>query len=196
LHFDALNSKEQTAVNIILADFYVYDSNPKARCHKIISQQGNEKQLLRMNLSLYNYPKKYQMTLVDVDCDLKLQLTKLNIIFLYKHVDLVLNIIDIWETKTSIQKPPSDPNQPSTVSKTMEKLQEQVLKLRLDATFNAPSILIPINSSSNEGLFIDLGQLLIQTKFSDDPTCLLVEEQVITVKNLLTSRVHLSKTNE
>ncbi|CAF3978777.1 unnamed protein product [Adineta steineri] len=196
LHFDALNSKEQTAVNIILADFYVYDSNPKARFHKIISQQGNEKQLLRMNLSLYNYPKKYQMTLDDVDCDLKLQLTKLNIIFLYKHIDLVLNIIDIWETKTSIQKPPSDPNQPSTVSKTMEKFQEQVLKLRLDATFNAPSILIPINSSSNEGLFIDLGQLLIQTKFSDDPTCLLVEEQVITVKNLLTSRVHLSKTNE
>ncbi|CAF3740023.1 unnamed protein product, partial [Rotaria sordida] len=193
LHAYVLNSIEKTTANLLLTSFYVLDPNPKARFNKIISQLGNEKQLLRFDFSLFNYPKKYEKTLDDVDCDIKLQLTKVNLILLYKHIDLVLNMIDMFQTKSIEQKVPSNQTETSTVSETMEKFQKQARKLRLDVILNAPSIFIPISSYSNEGLFIDLGQLIIQTQAIDDS---LMEEQVITMKNLLTSRVKLSKTNE
>ncbi|CAF4746349.1 unnamed protein product, partial [Rotaria sp. Silwood2] len=87
-------------------------------------------------------------------------------------------------------------NEPSAVSETMEKFQNQARKLHLDVTLDAPSILVPTSSYSNEGLFIDLGLLTAQTHFTDDPNRSSVEQQVVIMKNLLASRVQLGKNNE
>jgi hypothetical protein len=77
-----------------------------------------------------------------------------------------------------------------------EQLQNQAFKLRLNATFNAPNIIIPINSSSNEALFLDLGKLMIQTNFIDDTKTLLVQQQEVFIENVLASRVKLNQMNE
>jgi len=77
-----------------------------------------------------------------------------------------------------------------------EQLQNQAFKLCLNATFNAPNIIVPINSSSNEALFIDLGKLILQTNFIDDTNKLLIEQQHIIIENVLASRVKLTKINE
>jgi hypothetical protein len=70
-----------------------------------------------------------------------------------------------------------------------EQLQKQAFKLRLNATFNAPNIIIPVNSSSDEALFLDFGKLILQTK-------LLVEQQQIIIEHILASRVKLNQKNE
>jgi hypothetical protein len=57
---------------------------------KIISQQGDDKELLRVDLSLFNYPDGYKKPLDIVDCDVKVQFAKANIIFLFKHIDAIL----------------------------------------------------------------------------------------------------------
>jgi hypothetical protein len=168
LHVDVLNSKEKSTANFILTYFSVFDPNPKARFHNIISQQTNDKQLLHLNFSLINYPKKYEKTLDDIDCDVRLQLIKINIIFLYKHMDLILNLMNMFQTKTTKRNTSSKQSETNTVSDMMGKFQEQERKLRLDVTLDLPSILIPINSYSNDGLFIDLGQLTIQTQFMNE----------------------------
>jgi hypothetical protein len=77
-----------------------------------------------------------------------------------------------------------------------EQLQKQAFKLRLNATFNAPNIIIPVNSSSDEALFLDFGKLILQTKFFDDTKKLLVEQQQIIIEHILASRVKLNQKNE
>jgi len=57
---------------------------------KIISQQGDDKELLRVDLSLFNYPDGYIKSLNTVDCDVKVQFAKANIVFLFKHIDAIL----------------------------------------------------------------------------------------------------------
>ena len=76
-----------------------------------------------------------------------------------------------------------------------QKLPNQAFKLRLNATLNAPTILIPINSTSDEGLYLDLGHLTLQTKFLDDRNRLLVEQQEVIVENVLASHVRVNQNN-
>lgn len=81
-------------------------------------------------------------------------------------------------------------------SNQVDAVYEKAFKLRLNAVFNAPTILIPINSTSDEGLFLDLGQLTLQTKFIDHPEKLLIEQQEVMIENALASHVLMNKSNE
>ncbi|CAF3245385.1 unnamed protein product [Rotaria sp. Silwood2] len=194
LRVHILNSVEKTSAQLILTDLRVFDPNPKARYRHIISQRSVDNQLLRIGFTLFNYPKNYERTFDDVDCDVKIQLTKVNIALLYKHVDLILNLVNAFQTKKTERNASS--NQPSAISEAMENFQKQARKLRLDVAFDAPSIFIPTSSYSNEGIFINLGQLTIQTHFTGDPNCSLVEQQIVVMNNLFASRVKLGKNNE
>ncbi|CAF4790984.1 unnamed protein product, partial [Rotaria magnacalcarata] len=68
--------------------------------------------------------------------------------------------------------------------------------LRLDATFNAPNIIVPINACADEALFLDLGKINLTTNFIDDQITSLVEQQQIKIENVLVTRVKLDKNNE
>ena len=75
----------------------------------------------------------------------------------------------------------------------VQKLQEQAFKVHLDITFNAPNIIIPTNSYSDEALLFDLGKLTLTTRFYDDPKRSLVEQQNIRLENVLASRIKLHR---
>ncbi|CAF4361127.1 unnamed protein product, partial [Adineta steineri] len=77
----------------------------------------------------------------------------------------------------------------------VQKLQEQAFKVHLDITFNAPNIIIPTNSYSDEALLFDLGKLTLLTRFYDDPKRSLVEQQNVRLENVLASRVKLNHDN-
>lgn len=83
-------------------------------------------------------------------------------------------------------------NQASTAYEQVQKLHEQAFKVHLDVTFNAPNIIIPINSYSDEALFLNLGTLTLKTSFSDDPEKL-VENQTVRLENILASRARLDQ---
>jgi hypothetical protein len=74
-----------------------------------------------------------------------------------------------------------------------KKLQEEAFKVHLNITFNAPNIIIPTNSYSDEVLFLDLGELTLNTNFYDDSVKSLVEKQTICLKNILASRAKLDQ---
>ena len=74
-----------------------------------------------------------------------------------------------------------------------KKLQEQAFKVHLAIEFNAPNIIVPANSYSNEALFIDLGKLTMQTEFNDDPRKSLIERQKICLQEIVASRVKLAE---
>lgn len=77
----------------------------------------------------------------------------------------------------------------------VQKLQEQAFKVHLDITFNAPTIIVPTNSYSDEALLLDLGRLTLKTKFYDDPKRSLIEQQTVRLENVLASRIRLDREN-
>ena len=74
----------------------------------------------------------------------------------------------------------------------VQKLQEQAFKVHLDIVFNAPNIIIPTNSYSDEALFFDLGKLTLKTNFCDNLNESLVERQSIRLEHILASRIKLN----
>ena len=78
----------------------------------------------------------------------------------------------------------------------VQKLQEQAFKVHLDITFNAPNIIIPTNSYSNEALLFDLGKLTLKTRFHDDPKRSLIEQQNVRLENVRASRIELNRENQ
>jgi hypothetical protein len=69
---------------------------------QIVSQQGNDKELLRVDLSLFNYPEEYKKPIDVVDCDVKVQFAKANIVFLFKHIDAILVKLFLKSTKNEM----------------------------------------------------------------------------------------------
>jgi hypothetical protein len=87
-------------------------------------------------------------------------------------------------------------NQSNIVHESIQQFQDQAFKLRLNAIFNAPNIIIPINSTSDQALHLDLGELILQTTFFDHPTKYLIEQQKIIIQNVLASRIRVNEKNE
>ncbi|CAF4149952.1 unnamed protein product, partial [Adineta steineri] len=186
-------SSEKTLVNLILSDLCVFDPYEGAHYRKIISQQGDDKDLLRVDLSLFNYPVEYKKPTDVYDCDVKVQFAKANIIFLFKHIDVLLGFLQTLNiTKSALDLAST---QADAAYEQVQKLQEQAFKAHLDITFNAPNIIIPTNSYSDEALLFDLGRLTLLTRFYDDPERSLVEQQSVRLENVLASRVKLNHDN-
>lgn len=104
-------ASEKTLINLILSDLRILDPYKEARYRKvwktnerfssekalfffqyfqIISQQNNDKELLRVDLSLFNYPEGFEKSVDIFDCDVKVEFAKATIVFLYKHIDAIL----------------------------------------------------------------------------------------------------------
>ncbi|CAF3584298.1 unnamed protein product [Rotaria socialis] len=153
---------------------------------KIISQQGDNKELLRVDLSLFNYPEGFEKSIDTFDCDVKVQFAKANIIFLFKHIDAILGFLDslnIIKAALIIASTQAD----------AAFEQEQAFKVHLDIAFNAQKIIISTNSYSDQAHFLDLGKLILKTTFHDDPKRCLVERQNVRLKNILASRVKFDR---
>ncbi|CAF4274926.1 unnamed protein product, partial [Adineta steineri] len=186
-------SSEKTLVNLILSDLCVFDPYEGARYRKIVSQQGDDKDLLRVDLSLFNHPVEYKKPLDIYDCDVKVEFAKANIVFLFKHIDVLLGFLQTLNiTKSALDLAST---QADAAYEQVLKLQEQAFKVHLDITFNAPNIIIPTNSYSDEALLFDLGKLTLLTRFCDDPERSLVEKQSVRLENVLASRVKLNHDN-
>ncbi|CAF1260195.1 unnamed protein product [Adineta steineri] len=186
-------SSEKTLVNLILSDLRVFDPYEGARHRKIISQQGDDKELLRVDLYLFNHPVGYKRPINVYDCAVEVEFAKANIVILFKHINALLGFLHTLNiTKAALGLAST---QADVAYEQVQKLQEQAFKVHLDITFNAPNIIIPTNSYSDEALLFDLGKLTLLTRFYDDPKRSLVEQQNIRLENVLISRVKLNHDN-
>lgn len=187
LVFNISQSTKNTSIYFIINDIHIYDLQMNARYKQIFIQQNHEDHILAIQLS-----KLYKKILNDVYYDINIHLAKTNIVLLYKYIDLILNLLNLLTTKKENTSPPKTNND----SNMMKQFEENILKIHFDITLYAPTILIPINSRSNEGIFIDLGQLTLKTYFFDDSNRSFIEQQISIFKNFIVSRVSLDNNNE
>ena len=175
----------KTSAHLSLNDFLVLDPSNKSRFTSIISKENNENNLLLIDLSLFNHLKQ---SFNPTDSHINGQIEKLNIFLLYKHVKLILTIINALNINESKQKP-APSNEPSF-------LQKQLSKLRCQINLNGPKIFIPKHSYSDQAILINLGKLTIQTGFIDDQTQSATEEHKIIFEDLSISRIKLNNDNQ
>ncbi|CAF4303144.1 unnamed protein product, partial [Rotaria sordida] len=172
-----------------LNDFRIYDVFNKSIYPFIISKQNKSNKLFSFDLLLFNYSNKLIKLSKTKDSYLKGQLEKLNIIFLYKHFDLILSIINLFQTKQNTLKQENIPsNEPSFLPLILQKYQQHSIEFHLDFILNAPQIFIPINSYSNQGIVIDFGKLLMHSESN--------QQYRIIYENLSINRIILNNENK
>ncbi|CAF4183338.1 unnamed protein product, partial [Rotaria sordida] len=180
-------SKTNTQIlsHIILNDFRIYDVFNKSIYPFIIFKENKSNNLFSFDLSLFNYSNKLIKSLKTKDSYLKGQLEKLNIIFLYKHLDLILSIINLFQTKQNKLKQEDIPsNEPNFLLSILQKYQQHSIEFHINFILNAPQILIPVNSYSNQAIFIDLGKLSMYSESN--------QQYKIIFENLLINRIILN----
>jgi hypothetical protein len=182
-------TRVKTLAHLIVNDFLVIDPSNTSRFHSIICKENNENNLISIDLSLFNYSRK---SLEQNNSHINGQIEKINIFFLYKHIQLIQNIISALNTNQSKPKTDSS-NQPSLIT---SFLQQQSSKLRCQINLNGPRVFIPKHSYSDQAILIDLGKLTIETDFIDDQTRSIVEGHTISFENLSANRVKLNNNNE
>ncbi|CAF4274632.1 unnamed protein product, partial [Rotaria sordida] len=189
--FNGYLSKTNTYIlsHLILNDFRIYDVFNKSIYPFIISKQNKSNKLFSFDLLLFNYSNKLIKLSKTKDSYLKGQLEKLNIIFLYKHFDLILSIINLFQTKQNTLKQENIPsNEPSFLPLILQKYQQHSIEFHLDFILNAPQIFIPINSYSNQGIVIDFGKLLMHSESN--------QQYRIIYENLSINRIILNNENK
>ncbi|CAF3842051.1 unnamed protein product [Rotaria sp. Silwood1] len=133
------NAKDNKNIDIKLENL-----SRKKGDQSIISQQDDNKELLHVDLFLFNCPKGYQKPINVFDCDIKVQFAKANFVFLFKYIHTILSFLD----SLNITKPALNIVL-TQVDVAYE--QEQAFKVHLNITFN---IIIPTNSYSDQVLFL------------------------------------------
>lgn len=186
------------AARLSLNDFRILDPQKNALFPLIIGKVNSSNDFIQLDLSLFYSSKKLPKTLQEKSSFLHGQIEKVNVVFLYKHLDLLLSLIDVFQTKTTENPPASTvkSDEPTFAASLLQKYQEQSLEFHLNCVVNAPQIFVPINSYSKEGLFIDLGKLTLLTDNRDDENSLAIEEHRIRFENLSICRIsfHQSQT--
>ncbi|CAF3837772.1 unnamed protein product, partial [Rotaria sp. Silwood1] len=189
--FNGYLSKTNTQIlsHLVFNDLRIYDTFNKSIYPFIIFKQNKSNKLLSFDLSLFNYSNKLIKLSKTKDSFLKGQLEKLNIIFLYKHLDLILSIIYLFQTKQNTLKQEDVPsNEPSFLPSILQKYQQHSIEFPMDFILNAPQVLIPVNSYSNHGIFIDLGKLSMHSESN--------QQYRITFENLSINRIILNNENK
>ncbi|CAF3768117.1 unnamed protein product [Adineta steineri] len=179
-------SSVKNSIKLIIKDFNVIDPSHDGRFKSIISKENQENDLISINLSLLKYSKKF---LNQIDSHIDGQVEKVNVFLLYKHIELIQTILNVFQGKKSKNKEKTPSNEPSF-------LQKQTSKLHFEVNINGPRIFIPKHSYSNEAILIDLGQLTVQTNPINNQIQSVIEEYKIIFQNLLVNRVKLNDTNQ
>ncbi|CAF4410184.1 unnamed protein product, partial [Adineta steineri] len=84
-------------IKLILNDIYLSDLNARQRYHNFFIRQNHEIEILGFDLTTYIYSAKRKKKLDETDFDINMNLNKINIILLYKYMDLFLNIYNICQ---------------------------------------------------------------------------------------------------
>ena len=147
------------ALRLLLHRFDVLHSTSLSKMEYLITNQGSgETPLLLVDLLFVDLSHSRRQTPRDDQrSHVKVRCQKMQWILLYKYVDLLLNLLRLFQSNSNdgpIQQSPTD-NSPSLLT----SLQEKSLIVDIDLLVDLPAILLPVDSQSNDKLLLDLGQI-------------------------------------
>lgn len=157
-------------LNLTLQQIGIKDIRQGVYFENLLGLQENQEKLIDINMRLFNGNKKKRaiMNYLNTDfydIELVVKISKLNCLFLYQHVNIILDFVKSLSL--------SDEKEPQIIGSTQDESininpnDYSTFKTKLDIQINAPLIIIPVSTSSREALLLDCGSIRINTSFYD-----------------------------
>ena len=160
LRFSRLQRSD--ALRFLLHRFDVLHLTSSSTMEYLIKNQGSvDTPLLLVDLLfIYLSPSRHpKATRNDQRSHVKVHWQKMQLILLYKYVDLLLNLLRLFQSigsQDQVQERPADNASSPSLFKLLE---EKALAMDIDLVVDLPTVLLPLDSESNEKLRLDLGQI-------------------------------------
>ncbi|KAJ4449971.1 hypothetical protein ANN_01378 [Periplaneta americana] len=154
--------KTNTVITAKLKDFVIHDPNPETIHPNIISIMGQE--AMSAQIVMYNEEEQDDSIVEKVDMSVQASMACLRIVFLNWFVSNLLKFLNSFQ---QAQKAIVDAaaGAAEAAKQNMQEAYEKAAKLSLDIKLQAPIIVIPVNSKSNDTLILDFGNLTLYNKF-------------------------------
>ncbi|PAA77695.1 hypothetical protein BOX15_Mlig010693g5 [Macrostomum lignano] len=154
-------TRQATSLDVVLQKFEVTTSLCGSLYDTVI--WVSQKQVFELNLTVFSLPKP--AALMDSECvdmAVKAKLAKINCVFLHSFVVQMLHFFDSFQAaKAQI----AEGAQKLTQSAKEKAVESSNLKMQLDVEIQAPVVLIPQSSQSENVLWADLGCIRVYNSF-------------------------------
>ena len=206
LTVDSVHRRDELRIDFELQSMSVRDLYPRAIFTHIVSlNDAHESNLIRVQLVIhsppavadnsnalarqYNKERFYFRNYLNADffdLDVKANISKLRFVCLNKHLNLLLNIVNVFDmaatTTTTIRTTPSPPpstQQPKSMTTNVTSISaakeaaevskerfDFLYRVKLDITLNAPVIFLTPSDQlgSSQALFLDCGLITIKSQ--------------------------------
>ncbi|GIY23535.1 vacuolar protein sorting-associated protein 13 [Caerostris darwini] len=157
--------KSKTCVSASLKDVIVFDPTENALYPKIISTVAGE--VLDVKLTMFNNATEDEnyFDMSAVDMSVSVSFGRMKIIFLNKFVSSLLFFLDHFQAaKDKVAE--ASAAAAEIAKQNMEEVYEKSVRILLNIVIEAPVIITPQNSLSDNTIIADLGVLKIINKFS------------------------------
>lgn len=144
-----------------LKEIAIIDLNPQTHHPLIISSESSDETLIAQ-IVIYNNPDESQN---QPDMSVNVRIGGMKIIFLNWFINNLLQFLNQFQTA---QQKVIEASQAAAqqAKDNMKDAYEKATKIALDIKLKAPTILVPVNSSSYDALFVDLGVIYLKNKFT------------------------------
>ncbi|KAI6203695.1 Vacuolar protein sorting-associated protein 13C [Aphelenchoides besseyi] len=135
----------------------------------VVSQNGEE--MFKLDFQQHNRSEaeRKKMTVNQEDMTVKIRLAQLRFVFLNLWVNRMLRWIRPFQAHAAVAAAHAQQlatkKAAETAQNVKKKLEENPQRILLDIELNAPAIVVPRRSTSNQMLLFDFGRLLIKNKF-------------------------------
>ncbi|KAH9640442.1 hypothetical protein HF086_018108 [Spodoptera exigua] len=151
-----------TQVDCTIASIKVEDLNPETVHKEILKVLGGDV----MNVQIVMYNLDQFPTVSDIDMSINCQVSCLRIIFLNWFVTSMLEFLNNFQTaQQAIIEASSQAADAARAN--VQNAYTNSTKLSLKVRLDAPIIIVPENSKSNNAMLIDLGVMTLNNKFVD-----------------------------
>ena len=142
------------ALRVLLHRFDVLHSTSPSTMEYLIKNQGSaDTPLLLIDVLFVDLSHSRRATPRDDQrSHVKVRWQKMQLILLYKYVDLLLNLLRLFQSSSNATSSSSSPS-------LLTSLEEKALAVDIDLFVDLPVVLLPLDSQSNEKLRLDLGQI-------------------------------------
>ncbi|KAI6240270.1 Vacuolar protein sorting-associated protein 13C [Aphelenchoides fujianensis] len=180
-----LMKQKETRAQVTLSSVQMLDETPAAK-HKhllaVVSQNGDEMFQLDFLQHIRTDDERQKMRVDQEDMSVKIRLAQLRFVFLNLWVNRMLCWIQPFQAEAAeaaaLAQQVAAEKAAETAQNVRKMLEENPQRILLDIELNAPAIVVPRRSSSNQMLLFDFGRLLVKNKF-------------ISVKQAITLDAHL-----
>ncbi|KAI6208431.1 Vacuolar protein sorting-associated protein 13C [Aphelenchoides besseyi] len=185
-----LMREKETEAQVTLSSIKMLDETPNSK-HKqllsVVSQNGEEMFKLDFQQRNRSEAERKKMTVNQEDMTLKIRLAQLRFVLLNLWVNRMLRWIRPFQAHAAVAAAHAQQIATKKAAETAQNVKkmmnENPKRIRLDIELNAPAIVVPRRSTSNQMILFDFGRLLVKNKFISQKNAI-IDDMTVTMNDM------------